>query len=297
MTATDFLLWLQELRNPVFTGFFYLMTFIGSEEFLLLFLAVVYWCVNRTLGLRLALVMLASQFLNETLKDATNVPRPGAPIVPLYPDTTLNTSAWPSGHAQNTAALWGTLAGLVRRSWVMALAGAVILLVGVSRLYLGLHWPIDVLSGWLLGGLAAAIALALVARFPRVTVALVPPPWLLAGLALPLVLLALHPTNTTAKAAGAVLGLIAGWWLERRLVGFEAPAPLLTQVIKAVIGLVVAFGLRVVLKEVFAVLPWEIGADLLRYVILGLWITWLAPALFVRLFGRAPAGATATAPG
>jgi membrane-associated phospholipid phosphatase len=297
MTATDFLLWLQELRNPVFTAFFAAMTFIGSEEFLLLFLAVVYWCVNRTLGLRLGLVLLGSEYVNELLKDATSVTRPHAPIVPLYTDTTLGTSSWPSGHAQNTAALWGTLAALVRLRWVAALAGAVILLVGFSRLYLGLHWPIDVLSGWLIGGAVAALAVSFMLAYPRVTVAGVPLLVLAGALAAPLVLLALHPTSMTAKIAGAGLGLLAGWWLERRLVGFEAPAPLLTQAIKAVIGLVVAFGLRIVLKEVFTVLPWELGADLLRYLILGLWITWLAPALFVRLFGRAAANAPATAPG
>src|SRR5205807_1265836 len=110
----DILLWLQGLRDPVLTGFFAAMTFIGSEDFLLPFLALIYWCVNRTLGLRVTLALIASEYANEVLKDLTNVARPGPPVVPLYEDTALGTSSWPSGHAQNTAAGWGTLAGLVR---------------------------------------------------------------------------------------------------------------------------------------------------------------------------------------
>src|SRR4051794_6684053 len=100
MTATDFLLWLQGLRNPLLDAFFGIVTFIGSEEFLLLFLAVVYWCVNRTLGLRLAVVLLCSQYVNEVLKNLTLVARPfeaNPAIQPLYPDTAIGTSSWPSG--------------------------------------------------------------------------------------------------------------------------------------------------------------------------------------------------------
>src|SRR3954452_18540018 len=125
MDAINFLLWLQSLRNPVFDLFFTGVTLLGSEDFLLVFLAVVYWCVNRTLGLRLGLGFLSSQYLNETLKDLTGVLRPFATsqaLLPVSRDSTLGTSAWPSGHAQNTAALWGTLAGLVRRRWLTILA-------------------------------------------------------------------------------------------------------------------------------------------------------------------------------
>ena len=60
----------------------------------------------------------------------------------------------------------------------------------------------------------------------------------------PLVLFALYPTDNNAKAMGAGIGLIAGWWLERHTVGFSLP-PLPQQAIKAGIGLVVAFGLRI----------------------------------------------------
>src|SRR5262249_17504902 len=155
------------------TAFFTAMTSLGSEEFILAFLAVVYWCVNRTLGLRLGLVLIGSQYLNELLKAWANTARPGPPIIPLALDTAQG-AAWPSGHAQNTAAVWGTFAALLRRPAVSVLALVVIFLVGLSRLYLGLHWPVDVVSGWAIGAGIAVLAVLLVARFGRVNALAVP---------------------------------------------------------------------------------------------------------------------------
>lgn len=286
MTQIDLLVWLQGLRNPLLTQFFALMTFFGSEEFILAFLALVYWCVSRTVGLRLGLVFIGSQYANEVLKGLVNEPRPGPPVEPLHPETAPG-AAWPSGHAQNSAAAWGTLAGLIRDRRLTTFALILVFLVGLSRLYLGLHWPLDVLSGWVIGGILAGVGLGVFATWGRAMAGAPGLPWLAAGVVVPLALFAVYPTDNNAKAMGALIGLIAGWWLERRTVGFEAPAPLTQQAIKAVIGLVVAFGLRVALKPVFDLLPVAFVGDLLRYALIGLWVAWLAPWLFVRLFGRA----------
>lgn len=297
MQAIDFLLWLQGLRNGVLDGFFALMTFLGSEEFLLAFLALVYWCYNRTVGLRLAVVFLMSQYVNSVLKTFTNVQRPGPPVVPLNIDTTLGTSSWPSGHSQNAAAAFGAFAGMLRRTEATIVLLLLVFLVGLSRMYLGLHWPLDVLSGWAIGGLVALAALALFNRAPQPDARSLGAAPIAGMLAIPIVLLALNLSESNAKAAGAAMGLIFGWWLERRTVGFEAPAPLVQQLIKALAGLVVAFGLRIVFKPVFELLPVSYAPDVLRYLVIGLWVAWLAPMLFVRFLGRVSAVERAPAQG
>lgn len=287
MSATDFLVWLQSFRSGLLDGFFALATFIGSEEFLLGFLALVYWCYNRTMGLRLAIVFLASQYINGVLKTLTNVTRPGPPVSLLNEETTLGTSSWPSGHAQNAAGTFGTMAALVKRTSVVIVLLFTIFLVGLSRMYLGLHWPLDVVSGWATGGVVALAGVVLFNRFSQLDARHIGVAPLAGLLALPLVLLVLNLSDTNAKAAGAAMGLILGWWLERRTVGFEAQATWVQQVIKAAVGLAVVFGLRVLLKPVLEVLPIGYLPDVLRYFALGLWVAWVAPMIFVRLFGRA----------
>ncbi|WP_063057946.1 phosphatase PAP2 family protein [Nocardia sienata] len=80
----------------------------------------------------------------------------------------VSNPAFPSGHSVGSAAVVGVLAVLFcmrtahRVAGVIVAASAVVfvLLVGLSRIYLGVHWPTDVLAGWALGGLLIAVGVA-----------------------------------------------------------------------------------------------------------------------------------------
>lgn len=92
--------------------------------------------------------------LNTTLKHAFSLARPT--LLPHLDSVT--TYAFPSGHSANTTALVGALALLAGRRWAWAPAVVVAGLVGVSRTWLGVHWPTDVLGGWMVGCAAVLIA-------------------------------------------------------------------------------------------------------------------------------------------
>lgn len=287
MTATDFLLWVQSIRNPVLTGLFAAITFMGSEEFTLIFMALLYWCYDRAVGVRAVLVLTASYFLNVYLKDLFAVARPSSPLVPLYAETTLNTYAFPSGHAQASTSAWGMVALLARRTYLYIAAAIIILLVGLSRLYLAVHWPLDVIGGWLIGFgliLLGMLLITLGSRYPRTL------PWLLAGIAAPLIMIVVHPTPDAAKAAGATFGVVIGWWLERRYIRFESTGTRTQQFLKIAIGLAVLFLIRFLLKPVLEILPGNLIEDFVRYVVMAVWVAAAAPAIFVRLFGRVQQG-------
>lgn len=108
----------------------------------------------------LAFVVVA-QLVDAGFKAVIGRPRPELGVVVDY----VHASSFPSGHATMAPAVWLTVAALAGRAFpklrvlAWAMAGLVVALVGISRVYLGVHWPTDVLAGWILG---ASLALAAV---------------------------------------------------------------------------------------------------------------------------------------
>jgi len=141
---------IQTIASPGLTSAMKVLTFGGSEYFYLLFLPILFWCVDERFGARLGLVVLMSTFVNGWLKVSFAQPRPYNldPTVGLSRETSFGL---PSGHAQGTSTLWGMVAPRVRRPWGLVLALAVPLVVSFTRLYLGVHFPTDVFLGLALG--------------------------------------------------------------------------------------------------------------------------------------------------
>jgi membrane-associated phospholipid phosphatase len=136
-------------------------SFLGQPEFYLLVIPILYWCWDPRLGLRLGLLMGISGGLNEALKIAFHLPRPYwvSPEVRAlgsYPSFGL-----PSAHAQGAVALWGLLAFDARRGWFWVFAAVMAFLIGGSRVVLGVHFPADVVAGWVVGAVVLLGFLAL----------------------------------------------------------------------------------------------------------------------------------------
>jgi undecaprenyl-diphosphatase len=91
--------------------------------------------------------MAGGTLLNFVLKQIFAAPRPD-----LLPHLDIvHSYSFPSGHAAYNMMLFGALAMLSRRRIGYVLAGMVIALIGISRVWLGVHWPSDVLAGWITG--------------------------------------------------------------------------------------------------------------------------------------------------
>lgn len=127
--------------------------FLGSEDFFLIALPLVYWCLDAALGLRIGVMLLASNGLNSLFKMALHGPRPYWASTDVKGLASEMGFGVPSGHSQTAAGVWGIAASRVNRTWAWVAAATVVLLIGLSRIYLGVHFLHDVLFGWLLGGL------------------------------------------------------------------------------------------------------------------------------------------------
>ena len=279
MNQLDFMLWLQSFRSPFLDAFFAAVTSTAEEDLITFVAVILYWCLDPLVGLRFLLVLLFSGYLNSGLKDFFHIPRPSAAQVWLAtpPDGSY---AFPSGHTQNAAVLWSYLAGQYRRWPLVVVAIVLIPLVALSRLYLGAHWPVDVLGGTAIGIGLVWLALTLYRAWDRRSLSL--PLWgqLALGMAVPLTLFIVYPQ--TSMQMGAALGMITGCALERRYVRFPVRVSLGKQVVKVAIGLAVLVVLQLLLPRLFPVGP---AFRFTRYALIGLWGTLGAPWTFKWIFG------------
>ena len=152
----DLIRWLASHRTPAGNVFFLAFTGAGSTVAYLAMLVVISWSISRKLGAWLLLALVLSLCLNHLLKNWIALPRPF-----LYARvdnlTTPDEYSFPSGHAQHAALFWGLLMIRFRNRWFRVAAMLMVFLIGFSRIYLGVHFPTDVLAGWMVGALLAWI--------------------------------------------------------------------------------------------------------------------------------------------
>ncbi|MEW6229418.1 MAG: phosphatase PAP2 family protein, partial [Bacillota bacterium] len=188
---------------------------------------------------------------------------------------------FPSGHAQEAMVFWGYLARTLRVRKFTVAAIVIVFLIGLSRVYLGVHFPGDVVGGFLIGGIILMAYLWVTGRLELWGKSL-PTGWLLFLVAVaPFVLLVFYRSAGAFKMVGLLVGLGVGCVLEDLHVRMNERAPLRLQVLKAIIGLVVVFGLRSGLKALFA--PETMVLSMVRYAALSLWASLGAPFVFVRV--------------
>lgn len=153
----QYLLFLQELRNA--TGGIFDEVFNGLSKMAVSVLPlipyIVYWCVDKKWGQRLIATVWSAKTLNEAVKLTACVYRPWIRDIRIEPPGDAKAGAtgysFPSGHTVYATAVCGTIAAWQRvcRRWLSVLCVAMIIFVGFSRNWLGVHTPQDVLTGFL----------------------------------------------------------------------------------------------------------------------------------------------------
>ena len=292
-------------------------SFLGSEMFFLLIMPALYWSIDPIIGFRAGMMLILSGGLNTALKMFFHTPRPFWVDGSVKALTSETSFGLPSGHSQNSAAIWGMVAHTTRQRVAMIIAVIVVFFIGFSRIYLGVHFLHDVLTGWLAGILLVILYLSVekpVANYLK-TKALgfqllaamlfslffvllgklgssignqwsLPGEWisnaLAAGVEAP------DPFNMEGiiTIAGVAFGFLAGYalWINNYK-QYQIKCSALKRILRYVVGLIgiviLYFGLKLVLPEE----PVLVGALLryLRYALIGFWVTYLAPWIFCRL--------------
>lgn len=153
--------WLQDLPQPVPRAAAAVELLTGTEAALVAGAPLAFWSIVRRHRRGLAAVAVAAAamlIVQPVLKDVVDRPRPSAGQVEVRAER--ESESHPSGHSLSTTTLWGAVAAVAwrrgRRRWA-AVAAAAIPLAAATGMVQGAHWPSDVISGTLIGAIAARL--------------------------------------------------------------------------------------------------------------------------------------------
>lgn len=293
-------------------------TQLGVEEFYLIIMPALFWCFDTALGIRIGLMLLMSNGFNAFFKISFHSPRPywiDERVQILF--RTETSFGLPSGHAQNAASVWGIFAAHLRKGWKRILVIAIIFLIGVSRIYLGVHFTSDVLLGWLIGGLlllafvklekpvlkwfkqrnaaqqyllgfVTSIFLVILVIIPVALISTwqIPAEWeQISQITAPGSEIDPLKLDGVFSTAGTLFGMITGLiWLHHAYHGFNPAGTVKDRILRYIIGLAGILILWFGLGQIFPREPAGLAYALryLRYTLVGLWVSAGAPVLFFK---------------
>jgi hypothetical protein len=274
---------IQSLATPALTMAMKGFSALGTELCYLAIFPLVYWCVDKRRGLRMSALILFSTAVNLRLKLVFAQPRP-YDLDPLVGLAEEHPFGLPSNHAMASAVLGGSVAPLFKRPWGLLVALAFPFLVGLSRVYLGVHFPTDVLAGWALGAAFVGLDALVGDRIERFMASLRESIALAAVTAVALCMNLLSQTETALS--GAFFGFVGAAIYAKKTAPFSAQAGSFGQkALRYVVGMAtvaIAYALpKILLADIEAGGPPLVR--FLRYAFVGAWAATGAPWLFLKL--------------
>ena len=274
----SFLYFLESIRNPVCDVFFSAITLLGEETVFMAVGMIMFWCISKYQGYFLLCTGFAGTLINQTLKMAFRIPRPwvkdpGFTIVESAREAATGYS-FPSGHTQVSVGLFGGLARWNKIKWLRICMIILCALVPLSRMYLGVHTPADVLVSL---GIAAALIFGLYPLFkkaehsPKIMYCVLGGLTLMTALYMCYICLWQFPESVyhvdnvhnlisarenAFTLLGCMIGLILTYVIDVKLTKFDTRAAWWVQLIKVVGGLALVIlakeGLKTPLNTLFS---------------------------------------------
>ena len=148
----DILMYLQSIRSELSTNMFLLFTIFTEVGVITVLTGILYWCVDKKAGQRIIFALAGSLNINAAVKDIVKFPRPiGTEGLQSLRVETATGYSFPSGHTQTARTFWTSMMVQFKKVWIYIVGILMILGAGISRLYLAVHWPMDVIAGWIFG--------------------------------------------------------------------------------------------------------------------------------------------------
>ena len=245
--------WCGEFGKTVFS----LFTMLGEELILILLLSFLYFCVNKQIGKRVAINIFFAFITFPQFKNLVQRRRPyfdNPNIKCLKPvnsegdiyDIASQEFSFPSGHATNAACAYGSTAYFLKKKWLYIVAIVATILIGISRFALGVHYPTDVLVGYVLG-IVIILITNLMYKYIKNE-------WIIFGILFLLTIPGYFycKTNDFFTGAGMLYGGMLGIKFEEKFVNFKETHNVFNGLIRIVLTVVVYLALNTLLKLPFS---------------------------------------------
>ncbi|MDC7126581.1 MAG: phosphatase PAP2 family protein [Spirochaetales bacterium] len=292
------LMFFNNIATPILDNIAEVITMLGEQYFFILIISLFFWNISKKNGVKLSAAFFYSTAINSAIKMAVHSQRPFEKLdwIKGKRVETATGYSFPSGHTQSSTTFFVSLATIIKRSWFTFLVVILVFFVGITRVYLGVHWPIDVLGGWILGIIIALLVSNLVdkvydnkAKMKKIFFCIQ------AVLVIASILLFIADLiwlkgsmkiTDFFKIVGVSTGAIWGFFLEEDYFNFSPKkGSLIKKIIRYVLGLVLTIVIISGLKKLF---PHHYLFDFLRYGIVGIFITclWPAAGMAIGLFSK-----------
>lgn len=274
----------ESIRTPLLDGLMLFITRFGEETLFLVAALIMFWCVDKYKGYYVLSVGFVGTILSQFMKLWFRIPRPWV----LDENFTVVDGAkaeaggysFPSGHSQNAVGTFGAISSSVKHRWVKAVAIVIAVLVPVSRMYLGVHTPLDVLVGSAIAVVLVFVMKPLICCNTKRNL-----PYVLVGMTILAVgytcFVKLYPfpadvdagnlasgTENAYTLLGALLGFLVVYIVDEKWLNFRTDAVWWAQILKLLLGLLIVLGVKSGLKIPLNMLLGETIGRIARYFLL-----------------------------
>ncbi len=256
---------IQYYRTPLLDKFFELVTIMGEETIIILIAAYIFFNVSKEKGYALIFTIVSSASLNSLIKNIFKVSRPiGIKGIKSIRVKTATSYSFPSGHTQAVSSLWTSIIIIFKKRILYVIGCIIICLVSLSRVYLGVHWPLDVIFGIIIGILWSCTSIKIfksIYQNKRYKL-------LILIVTIFSILSFLFGDKDFYKTSGLFLGVSIAYIIEDKYIDFSLNIP---NKLKITIYFIILLGIFIIKEGLKYILPDLFIFDYTRYALIGFW--------------------------